>query len=177
MSSPGNQLYEFEPFVLDARNRILLKDGTTVRLTPKAFEILFVLVRHAMQVVDKEQLLKEVWPDTFVEEGSLSYNIYGLRKALGDDSSEPRYIETVPKRGYRFIAPVQVSVADARQIGTAGVEGEATVIEKHTFARVISEEVEGADLPAPAASCLPVAEVRALAPATDRQKRRAWQAA
>src|ERR1043165_6925456 len=120
MSSPGNHLYEFESFVLDARNRILLKDGATVRLTPKAFEILFVLVRHAMQVVDKEQLLKEAWPDTFVEEGSLSYNIYGLRKVLGDDSSEPRYIETVPKRGYRFIAPVKVSVADAQQIGAAG---------------------------------------------------------
>jgi len=77
-----NHLYEFEPFVLDARNRLLLKDGATVRLAPKAFETLLVLVQHAMQVVDKEQLLKTVWRDTFVEEGNLTYNISGLRKAL-----------------------------------------------------------------------------------------------
>ena len=109
MSSPEKQLYEFGPYVLDPRSRILLKDGTTVRLTPKAFDTLFVLVQHASQVVEKEQLLKEVWPDTFIEEGSLSHNIHGLRKALGDDSSEPRYIETIPKRGYRFVAPVTIT--------------------------------------------------------------------
>ena len=117
---------------MDARSRILLKDGTTVRLTPKAFDTLFILVQHASQVVDKEQLLKEVWPDIFVEEGSLSHNIHGLRKALGDDSSEPRYIETIPKRGYRFVAPVKISQP----------EGGAVVIEKHTFAPVISDEFE-----------------------------------
>ena len=112
MPSQENQLYEFGPFVMDARSRILLKDGATVRLTPKAFDTLFILVQHASQVVDKEQLLKEVWPDIFVEEGSLSHNIHGLRKALGDDTSEPRYIETIPKRGYRFVAPVKISQAD-----------------------------------------------------------------
>ena len=109
MSSQENQLYEFGPYVIDGRSRILLKDGTTVRLTPKAFDTLFVLVQHASQVVEKEQLLREVWPDIFVEEGILSHNIHGLRKALGDDSSEPRYIETIPKRGYRFVAPVKIS--------------------------------------------------------------------
>src|SRR5262245_34990995 len=109
MSSPGNHLYQFESFVLDVRGRILLKDGATVRLTPRAFDTLLVLVQCASQVVDKEQLLKEVWPDVFVEEGSLSRNIYELRKSLGDDPSEPRYIETIPKRGYRFIAPVKAS--------------------------------------------------------------------
>src|SRR5215813_5220218 len=123
MSSPGNHLYEFGPFVLDARNRILLNGSATVRLTPRAFQTLLVLVRNASQVVDKEQLLKEVWPDVFVEEGSLSRNIYELRKALGDDPAEPRYIETIPKRGYRFIAPVKVSVAETRPTGTPDVEG------------------------------------------------------
>jgi DNA-binding winged helix-turn-helix (wHTH) protein len=113
MPWPDNHLYEFGPFVLDARSRILLKDGVTVRLTPKAFETLLVLIQHGVQVVDKEQLLKEVWPDTFVEEGSLSRNIHELRKALGDDSSQPCYIETIPKRGYRFLAPLKVSVPDA----------------------------------------------------------------
>jgi len=106
MSSPSNYLYEFGPFVLDAGSRILLKDGATVRLTPRALQTLLVLVRHAAQVVDKEQLLNEVWTDSFVEEGNLSRNIYELRRALGDDPAEPRFIETVPKRGYRFVAPV-----------------------------------------------------------------------
>jgi len=132
---PDNHLYEFGPFVLDARSRILLRDGATVRLTPKAFETLLVLIQHGVQVVDKEQLLKEVWPDTFVEEGSLSRNIHELRKALGDDSSQPSYIETIPKRGYRFLAPLKVSALDAAQIAPAA--GQATVIEKHTFARVL----------------------------------------
>ncbi len=149
MSSPENQLYEFGPFVIDARSRILLKDGATVRLTPKAFDTLFVLVQHASQVVEKEQLLREVWPDIFVEEGSLSHNIHGLRKALGDDSSEPRYIETIPKRGYRFVAPVKISQADTGQIGFSGdLEDDAVVIEKHTYARVISDEFEETESPA-----------------------------
>jgi Tol biopolymer transport system component/DNA-binding winged helix-turn-helix (wHTH) protein len=148
MSSQENQLYEFGPYVIDARSRILLKDGTTVRLTPKAFDTLFVLVQHASQVVEKEQLLKEVWPDIFVEEGSLSHNIHGLRKALGDDSSEPRYIETIPKRGYRFVASVKVSRADTAQVAFSGLEDDAVVIEKHTLGRVISNEFEETDLPA-----------------------------
>jgi DNA-binding winged helix-turn-helix (wHTH) protein len=123
MFRPDNHLYEFENFVLDAHSRILLKDGVTVRLTPKAFETLLVLIQHGVQVVDKDQLMKEVWPDTFVEEGSLSRNIYELRKALGDDSSEPKYIETIPKRGYRFLAPLKVSalpVTNAVQPRVAG---------------------------------------------------------
>ena len=144
---PDNHLYEFGPFVLDARSRILLRDGVTVRLTPKAFETLLVLIQHGVQVVDKEQLLKEVWPDTFVEEGSLSRNIHELRKALGDDTSQPSYIETIPKRGYRFLAPLKVS--DIAQIAPASVSAEATVIEKHTFARVLSEEFEETELPSP----------------------------
>src|SRR6185295_10785838 len=139
---PDNHLYEFGPFVLDARSRILLREGVTVRLTPKAFETLLVLVQHGVQVVDKEQLLKEVWPDTFVEEGSLSRNIYELRKALGDDTSQPSYIETIPKRGYRFLAPLKVSVLDAVQPTSAAAGVETMVIEKHTFARVVNEEFE-----------------------------------
>src|ERR1041385_6372767 len=122
MVSPDNHLYEFGEFVLDARSRILLKDGVTVRLTPKALETLLVLIQHGAQLVEKEQLVKEVWPDTYVEEGSLSRNINELRKALGDDSSKPSYIETVPKPGYRFLAAVKVSVVDGEEA--------AAVIEK-----------------------------------------------
>src|SRR5688572_9873260 len=125
MFLPDNHLYEFGNFVLDARSRILLKVGGTVHLTPKAFDILLVLVQHGGQVVNKEQLLKEVWPDTFVEEGSLSRNIHELRKALGDDSSEPGYIETIPKRGYRFLAPLKVSVLNAGQLEGSETPAEA----------------------------------------------------
>src|SRR5262245_57145321 len=113
MSAPDNQLFEFDSFVLDVRSGILLKDGGTVRLTPRAFQTLLVLVQHALEVVDKDQLMREVWPDIFVEEGNLSRNIYELRKALGDDPAKPRFIETIPKRGYRFVAPMKVSVVKA----------------------------------------------------------------
>ncbi|HEY0729621.1 MAG TPA: DPP IV N-terminal domain-containing protein, partial [Pyrinomonadaceae bacterium] len=166
MSSQDNHLYEFGPYVVDARSRILLKDGVTVRLTPKAFDTLLVLVQHASQVVEKEQLLKEVWPDIFVEEGSLSHNIHGLRKALGDDSAEPRYIETIPKRGYRFVAPVKVSQAEPAQIGFSGLEDDAVVIEKHTYARVISDEFDEPDIPAE------IHETKALTIGSDQHKKR-----
>src|SRR5262249_40268795 len=87
------------------------------------------------QVVDKEQLLKEVWPDSFVEEGSLSRNIHELRKALGDDSAEPRYIETIPKRGYRFIAPTRKSMPDGSSGANRAGEVDTTVIKKNTRLR------------------------------------------
>src|SRR5215831_12440477 len=167
-----NHLYEFDPFLLDAGSRILLKDGVTVKLTPKAFETLLVLVQHGLQVVDKDQLLKEVWPDSFVEEGSLSRNIHELRKALGDDSSEPRYIETIPKRGYRFIAPTK-KVPPQGGAGTAPVEVDTTVIEKHTFARVISEEFEPTEFPAETQSLASLTEARPLAlPAVTEQRKK-----
>src|SRR3989442_9945239 len=107
MQQTGNHLYEFEPFLLDASGRILTQGGKTVHVTPKALETLVMLVENSGQVVEKERLLNKVWADSFVEEGSLSRNIHELRRALGDDSSQPRYIETVPKRGYRFVAAVR----------------------------------------------------------------------
>jgi DNA-binding winged helix-turn-helix (wHTH) protein len=136
-----HKLYEFdEGFVVDEASRILLKDGATVRLTPKAFETLLLLVQHAERVVDKDHLLKEVWPDSFVEEGSLSRNIYELRRSLGDDPAEPRFIETIPKRGYRFIAPVRVTDVEPRQI--VKLDEIDTIIEKHTYARVVTRDVQ-----------------------------------
>ena len=178
MSSRQNELYEFGPYVMDVRGRILLKDGATVRLTPKAFDTLLVLVQHASQVVEKEQLLREVWPGIFIEEGSLSHNIHGLRKVFGDDSSAPRYIETIPKRGYRFVAPVKVSQTDTVQSGLSGREAETIPVEKHTFAPVISNEFEETDLPAevedrglPAHQALPASVVT-----HQLKKRRIWPA-
>src|ERR1043165_8018949 len=103
----NNLCYEFGPYQLDPSKRILTREGEGIPLTPKATDILIVLVKQAGQLVEKDELLKEVWPDTFVEEANLSQNVFTLRRALGDDRAEPRYIETVARRGYRFLAAVK----------------------------------------------------------------------
>lgn len=105
------QIYEFGPFHLNLAEQILLREGKVVVLTPKALETLAVLVEHHGHLVGKDELIRRVWPDTIVEEGNLNNLIYLLRKALGDDFSEHKYIETVSKRGYRFLAEVR-KVAD-----------------------------------------------------------------
>jgi DNA-binding winged helix-turn-helix (wHTH) protein len=107
-----NLNYEFGPYHLNFALRLLTRKGEKISLTPKAVEILTLLVTHAGQLVEKDFLLKEVWPGTFVEEANLSQNIFLLRKALGDERDGPKYIETVPRRGYRFIASVKVSNGD-----------------------------------------------------------------
>src|SRR5262249_50084683 len=101
------QLYEFGPFKLDRDERVLLRDGKPVPLSPKAFEVLLVLVENCGHVVAKDELMNRVWADAFVEEGNLKVTVSLLRKALDEAATERRYIETVPKRGYRFVAGVQ----------------------------------------------------------------------
>src|SRR5271167_2848854 len=95
------ELYAFGPFRVDPEKELLQRAGEPVPLTPKNFQILLVLVRHSKEVVTKDNLMKAVWPDTFVEEANLSRNIFMLRKALGE-SPQDRYIITVPGRGYRL---------------------------------------------------------------------------
>lgn len=107
MATPVNVLYEFGPFQLDPPERLLLCDGQAVSLTPKAFDLLLALVDRSGHLIEKEELLKIVWPDSFVEEGNLAVTISLLRKALNDDRGQHRYIETVSKRGYRFVADVK----------------------------------------------------------------------
>jgi len=106
MSSPAKHFYEFGPFRLDTAERILLRDGHPVSLTPKAYEVLLALVRRAGHIVEKEELLKEVWADAFVEEGNLTHHVFTLRKILGE-GHDREYIETIPRRGYRFVSPVR----------------------------------------------------------------------
>jgi DNA-binding winged helix-turn-helix (wHTH) protein/tetratricopeptide (TPR) repeat protein len=106
-SQKGRELYGFGPFRIDPEKEILLRGGEPVPLTPKTFQILLVLIRHSTEVVTKDELLKSVWPDTFVEEANLSRNIFMLRKALGD-SAQDRYIVTVPGRGYRLAESVRL---------------------------------------------------------------------
>jgi DNA-binding winged helix-turn-helix (wHTH) protein/tetratricopeptide (TPR) repeat protein len=122
--SNNNLCYEFGPYQLDPSKRTLTREGEGLPLTPKATEILIVLVKHAGQLVEKDELLKEVWPDTFVEEANLSQNVFTLRRTLGDDRAEPRYIETVAKRGYRFLAAVRT----VPQIASASLGGESAAM-------------------------------------------------
>src|SRR5215831_20967413 len=107
MSLQTKHIYEFGPFRLDEAEHLLLRDGEAVPLTPKAFDLLLALVERHGHLLEKDELLKTVWPDTFVEESNLSSNISQLRKALGDGENGQRYIETAPKRGYRFVAQVR----------------------------------------------------------------------
>jgi DNA-binding winged helix-turn-helix (wHTH) protein/TolB-like protein len=109
MGQQIKHFYEFGPFRLDTAERRLLRDGGVIPLTAKVFDTLLVLVQNRGLTIEKEELMQKVWPDTVVEEGNLSQNISVLRKALGDQASDTRYIETIPRRGYRFIADVRDS--------------------------------------------------------------------
>lgn len=109
--------FAFGPFLLDVAEQTLTRDGRTVPLTPKLFEVLHLLVEHQGHLVDKETFIEKVWNGGFVEEGALTRSVSMLRKALGDALSDPVYIETVPKRGYRFIAPVTTQPALERSSG------------------------------------------------------------
>ncbi|HVG28950.1 MAG TPA: winged helix-turn-helix domain-containing protein [Pyrinomonadaceae bacterium] len=101
-------VFLFGPFRLDAGERVLLRDGEPVALTPRAFDTLLVLVARAGRLVEKDQLLEEVWQDTYVEEKTLAQNVLTIRKALGSAPGGAPYVETVPKHGYRFAAGVRV---------------------------------------------------------------------
>ncbi|HYL96205.1 MAG TPA: transcriptional regulator [Terriglobales bacterium] len=102
-SSAVNGLYEFGPYRLDPQERTLLRNGVTVPLTPKVFDTLLLLVQNGGQTLSRDELMKAVWPDSFVEEGNLTQNIFVLRKTLG---IAERYIVTVPGRGYQFVERV-----------------------------------------------------------------------
>src|SRR5262245_33329528 len=100
----ADRLLSFEGYALDLANEQLLHEGDVVPLTPKAFAVLRRLAEDAGQLVRKDDLLRSVWRDTHVSDGVLRVIILEIRRALGDDSEQPRFIETVPRRGYRFIA-------------------------------------------------------------------------
>src|SRR6476660_9937368 len=106
MSSNSRHFYDFGPYRVDGAERLLLRGEEVVPLTPKAFEMLLVLMESNGRVLTKEELMKRIWPDSFVEEANLSHNIYKLREALGEASNGEKYIETLPRRGYRFVARV-----------------------------------------------------------------------
>src|SRR5262245_46164438 len=129
MSLLINHFYRFGEFTLDTDQRVLLREGRALPLTPKVFDMLLVLVENNGRIVGKDELMNRLWPDTFVEETNLTFNIKQLRKSLGDDARCPLYIETVARRGYRFIANVEevlseraVETDQTRRFETADVQ-------------------------------------------------------
>ncbi len=106
MGQEVKRFYEFGPFRIDTVQRLLMRGEEVVPLTPKAADTLLALLANSGRVVEKDEIIKTVWPGTFVEEGGLARNISMLRKALGDGTEDSRYIDTIPRRGYRFVARV-----------------------------------------------------------------------
>jgi DNA-binding winged helix-turn-helix (wHTH) protein/TolB-like protein len=118
MSRQPDHYYEFGPFRVSVYDRVLLRDGEIVALTPKAFDLLLALVESSGRVLSKEELIQQVWADSFVEEANLSRNIFTIRKVLGEMPDQNQYIETIPKRGYRFVAPVNERHDEASKVAT-----------------------------------------------------------
>lgn len=130
MASEIKELYEFGPFQLDAARRVVCRSGQVLPLTSKAFETLLMLVRNRERVLLKDEMMKALWPDTFVEEVNLAQNVSALRKVLGESPGENLYIATIPGRGYRFVGAVRES-ADT---------GAELVVERRTTAHVLIQE-------------------------------------
>ncbi len=139
MSSLTSNLYRFGEFSLDPQTRLLKRAGAAVSLTPKAFEVLLVLVRNGGRIVSKEELMNAVWPNSFVEESNLTQTIFMVRKAL-EETGDRRYIGNVQGQGYRFLVPVtETSGAEAEEIPTSAVEAaafETPAVETRTIAEV-----------------------------------------
>lgn len=154
------RFFEFGEFQLDVRERSLLRNGDAVPLTPKAFDTLVILVENAGSLVEKDEMMRAVWPDSFVEEIGLARNISVLRKALGEDAGEQQFIETVPKRGYRFTAPVREQVREHVD------DGAELVFEQSSVAQTVEiyrEYSTGDDIPVAATR---IAEVMTPEPST-----------
>jgi eukaryotic-like serine/threonine-protein kinase len=127
MNADAKVVYEFGPFRMDPDKQVLLRHGQLIAVTPKAFETLLVLVRRGREVVSKEELLKEIWPDSFVEEANLSQHISKLRKALGDTLEGEHYIVTLPGRGYRFAVPVR-TITEGSDVLIAQTRSRAQIV-------------------------------------------------
>jgi TolB-like protein/DNA-binding winged helix-turn-helix (wHTH) protein len=137
-----SSLYRFGEFVLDPRRRSLSYAGSDVSLTPKAFDVLLLLAQNPNRLVTKDELLQGVWGDTFVEEGNLKQYISHLRKALGDNSEDPRLIVTIPRKGYQFAMDVTVADAADRtaQPAVKVSSGEGLLANAETVARRSTKE-------------------------------------
>ena len=129
INRPGRHFYLFDRFRVDVNERLLFKDNREVSLTPKVFDTLLVLLENSSHVMTKKELMQQVWPDSFVEENNLAQNISILRKALGKSPDGEQYIQTVPKRGYRFVGDVRAT----------GGDEESVIVRERTRARIVVE--------------------------------------
>lgn len=147
----SSRFYEFGPFRIDTLNHLLMRNGTTLPLKPKVFDTLLVLVENRGRVMDKDELLSRLWPDTVVEESNLTQNVYLLRKILGAEQNGEVYIETMPKRGYCFVGTVnEVEDADTE-----------IIVEEHSRSHVIIEQTDESDLTSKSAE--PISHAKTLA--------------
>src|SRR5215831_8308528 len=110
------EVFHFDEFTLDVQERRLLRGGEAVHLSPKTYDVLVALVQQRGRMVTKDELLRRIWPESFVEEGSLTVHMSALRKALGEDAHRPIYVETVARSGYRFIAAVTCDLAHEKPL-------------------------------------------------------------
>src|SRR5258708_32054635 len=133
MSERVKHRYEFDRFYFDPQERLLTRNGKPIPLTPKVFDTLVLLVENGGHLVLKDDLMKALWPNSFVEEVNLTQNISQLRKALGDSAQEQRYIVTVPGRGYRFAAQVTEAL-------DPGIDGSELLVGRNSRSRVVIEE-------------------------------------
>src|ERR1700755_2763763 len=134
MYGQEKHLYEFGPFRLDPVKRRLLREGEPVPLTPKAFDTLLALVQQSGRTVEKDDLMRRVWPGAVVEENNLNQNITALRKCLGDSRQESRYIATIPGLGYRFVAEVKTAPAAEAETSDDSRAETSSVVEKNVGA-------------------------------------------
>jgi DNA-binding winged helix-turn-helix (wHTH) protein len=141
MSLLLSNFYRFGPFDLDPDQRVLRRDGKKIALQPKAFDLLLYLVQNPLRLLTKEELLGAVWPDSFVEEGNLSQNIFLLRKAITPKQKDFRYIVTLPGRGYQFAATVELIPHSPSEQSDA-VETHATNLSSNRSTRDISNRPE-----------------------------------
>jgi DNA-binding winged helix-turn-helix (wHTH) protein/tetratricopeptide (TPR) repeat protein len=141
----GKQFYQFGPYRIDPGRNLLLRGNETIPLTSKAFETLLILVEHGDQEVSKDELMKQLWPDTFVEEANLTKHISMVRKALGETAQDHRYILTLPGRGYRF----------AERVRTISDTGTDLVLESRSLSRMVIEQTEQTEVEAPTILALP----------------------
>jgi Tol biopolymer transport system component/DNA-binding winged helix-turn-helix (wHTH) protein len=161
MSRHPKTFYEFGQFRLDAAEQRLWRDDEEIQLAPKAFGVLLMLVRESGHTLPKDDFMREVWSDSFVEEKNLTDNISILRHLLGDDAREPKYIKTVPRRGYRFVASV-TEVCDDDDAMPASEEH--VILEERTRAHIIIEEEPEATAPPGHLDAEPLGATRAVSP-------------
>ena len=131
------RVYEFGSFRLDAEERLLVRDGTPLPLTPKLFDTLLLLVENSSHLLSKDELMKKLWPDSFVEEANLTQNVSRLRKILEETPSQ-RFISTIAGQGYRF-------VADVREVSDDQNVGDALIIESHARESIVVEQEDERD--------------------------------